>query len=84
VIRDAIEFEKRGVPVTAIITDEFLGLGREEAQDMGMPDLAMVTVPHPVAGVTREEVARKADGILDEVIEVITMPQEKLRERAGQ
>jgi len=84
VIFDGILFEKRGIPVTCIVTDEFIGLARGEVQAMGMPDLAIVSVPHPIAGVDRREVAKKADNILEEVIQVMTMPQDKLSQRAKQ
>ena len=35
---------------------------------MGMPDLPLVIVPHPVGGLSPEEVKAKADGIIDAVI----------------
>jgi hypothetical protein len=33
-----------------------------------MPDLPMVIVPHPIGGLSPEEVKAKADGIVDAVI----------------
>ena len=47
-----------------------------------MPDLAMVVVLHPIGGIDPKEVVQKADDALEEIIEVLTMPQEKLHERA--
>jgi hypothetical protein len=35
---------------------------------MGMPDLPLVVVPHPIGGISQEEVKLKADGILNHVI----------------
>ena len=48
-----------------------------------MPALPLVIIPHPIGGIDRDEVARKADTIAEEVIEVMTMPLDKLQERAG-
>jgi hypothetical protein len=33
-----------------------------------MPNLPLVIVPHPVGGISAEEVMAKADGILDNLI----------------
>jgi hypothetical protein len=33
-----------------------------------MPDLPLVIVPHPIGGLSPEEVKAKADGIIDNVI----------------
>jgi hypothetical protein len=35
---------------------------------MGMPNLPLVVVPHPIGGISPEEVKGKADSILDNVI----------------
>jgi len=83
-IYDAIELEKRGTPVIAICTREFASLGRAEAQALGMPNLAIVTVPHPVGGIEPEKVAPKADNALEDVIEALSTSREKLPERTSQ
>jgi hypothetical protein len=48
-------------------TDEFLPLGRAEAASRGLPDLPIVTVPHPIGGVAPEGVAAKASAAVDAV-----------------
>jgi hypothetical protein len=35
---------------------------------MGMPDLRLVIVPHPIGGIGAEEVIAKADSILDNLM----------------
>jgi hypothetical protein len=35
---------------------------------MGMPNLRLVIVPHPIGGISPDEVKIKADGILDNLI----------------
>lgn len=37
-----------------------------------MPDMAIVVVPHPIGGINPEEVVKKADEALEEIIKAIT------------
>jgi hypothetical protein len=43
-------------------------LARATAIGMGMPNLPLVIVPHPIGGISPEEVKMKADSIIDNVI----------------
>jgi hypothetical protein len=47
-----------------------------------MPYIATVIVPHPIGGIDRKEVARKAEQAIEDVINALTLPREKLPERA--
>jgi hypothetical protein len=47
-----------------------------------MPYIATVIVPHPIGGIDRKEVARKAERAIEDVINALTLPREKLPERA--
>ena len=51
-----------------ICSDRFEFLARYTAKSLGMPDLPLVIVPHPIGGLSPEEVKAKADGIIDNVI----------------
>ena len=51
-----------------ICSNRFETLARATATGLGMPDLPLVILPHPVGGISAEEVIAKADGILDKVI----------------
>ena len=51
-----------------ICSTRFETLARTTATGLGMPDLPLVILPHPVGGISAEEVIAKADGILDKVI----------------
>jgi hypothetical protein len=59
-----------------------VALGKAEAQALGMPYIATVIVPHPIGGMDRKEVVRKAEQAIEDMIKVLTMPREKLPERA--
>ncbi len=70
------------MPTTTICTDEFVALGKAEAYALGMPYIAIVIVPHPIGGLEHGEVARKAGQALEDMIKVLTMPRERLPQRA--
>jgi len=53
-------------------THEFRPLALAEARAKGLPDLAVVTVPHPIGGVAEELVAGKAMTAVDEVLAALT------------
>ena len=70
------------MPSTTVVSDEFFALARINAQALRMPYTAIVVVPHPIGGTDRKEVAKKADAALEDMIGVLTLPREKLPERA--
>jgi hypothetical protein len=74
VVYGAVEFEKRGTPTVSAISIEFESLGKVEAQALGMADLPMVIVPHPVGGIPLEQVAKKADDALEAMIKALSGP----------
>ena len=75
VVYDAIEFEKRGTPTVSVVSHEFEALGKVESRALGMANLPMVIVPHPIGGIAPEEVARKADDAFEDMIEALSMPR---------
>ena len=51
-----------------ICSNRFETLARATVAGLGMPDLPLVIVPHPIGGISAEEVIAKADSILDNLI----------------
>lgn len=45
-----------------------------------MPDLGIVVVPHPVAGISREELRKRAEGVIHDVVAILTGPSKEVRE----
>jgi hypothetical protein len=66
-IHDAVELDRRGVPSVAFVADPFVELARFEARGLGLPDLNLVVLPYPMAGVAPEEIERRADAAFREV-----------------
>jgi hypothetical protein len=51
-----------------VATDKFANLALQSAQQSGLRDARIVAVPHPVGGVGREELHRRADEALEEIM----------------
>lgn len=68
------------MPTACICTDEFAPLGQSEAEALGMSTLPIAVIPHPLAGLPPEEVERRADVVLEEVIHVLTHDRQRLAE----
>jgi hypothetical protein len=64
--------EKRSKPTVTICSNRFEFLARATAKAMGISDLPLVVVSHPIGGISPEEVMLKADGIIDKVIGQLT------------
>lgn len=68
---DGILFEKRGIPAASIVTDEFIETGRAMAETWGIPDYEFLSMPHPTANLTEEELDERAQEIAPEVAQLL-------------
>ncbi len=50
--------EKIGIPTVTICTDAFVGLARTESRNLGMPDLPLAIIRHPLGGEDADSVRR--------------------------
>lgn len=71
--------EKSGIAVATICTDEFFALGKAEAECLGMAGLPIAVVPHPVAKLPADEIARLAADSVDEIVEIFGTDATKLQ-----
>ena len=71
-VHDAVRLERRGIPTAVVGTDPFIDEALEQARVLGMPDLRIVTVGHPVQLLTREQVQELADGALEGILARLT------------
>ena len=67
-----MELAKRGVRTVVVGTDRFKRLGEVERRSLGMPELTMDIVEHPLGGLRTENLLAKADGLLDQVVDGLT------------
>lgn len=66
-VHDAVRLEQRGIPTAVIGTEPFLDEAIEQATVLGMQELRIVTVPHPVQLLSTEQVHGLADEALAEI-----------------
>lgn len=55
-----------------VATGALSELATQTATDLGLPDLRVVSVEHPIGGVDPDEIRRRADGVVDEVLGLLT------------
>lgn len=53
-VRDGVELEKRGIPSVVFVSDPFGTMSRLFAEQLDMPNLAIIAVPHPLAHLPAE------------------------------
>ena len=68
-------FEARGIPTVVIGTDEFIELARLESRNRGVPELPVVTVPHPLGGIEVAEVLKKVEDAVGPVVAALSRPR---------
>ena len=71
-MHDGVFFEDSGIPVATVISSEFVGAARAQADALGATDYKTVVVPHPIQPLTREEVRALADTVFDAILARIT------------
>lgn len=71
-IHDLIEFEKVGLPATAIVSKGFEGDAEHSAAAFGLPDLPYAMVPYTLTSRTREQARADVEPAIDALIGGIT------------
>jgi len=60
------------VACVVVGTDEFLPLARAQSAARGLPELPVVTVPHPIGGIAPGVAAAKAEPVAASVLRALT------------
>jgi hypothetical protein len=55
-VHDTIEFEKRGIPATVIITQAFRNAAVFQFRSRGMEGHPYIEMPHPISNLRPEEI----------------------------
>jgi hypothetical protein len=58
---DTWTLEKRNVPSVALCTEPFGSEATAIAKSLGLPDMKVALIPHPVAALTPDQVNGRAD-----------------------
>lgn len=65
------DLRKRGLTTAVICSDSFLKLGQAQSRVFGVPDLPLVIIPHPLGGISLEQVEGRALVAIPQVVEII-------------
>ncbi len=68
---DSIVFEQHGMPAASIITDVFMRTGQAMARTWGLKDFRFLSMPHPIANLTGDELDQRAREIVPQVVQLL-------------
>ncbi|HEY7223911.1 MAG TPA: UGSC family (seleno)protein [Micromonosporaceae bacterium] len=71
-VADGVAFERRGIPAAVICTDAFLVTADAMAALKGATGYRYAVTAHPVAVLTPDEVRKRAEQVLPEVVALLT------------
>ena len=71
-VHDTVEFEKRGIPATTVITQAFRNAAVFQFRAKGMPGHAYIELPHPISNLKPDEMRALALKYVDEVVRQLT------------
>jgi hypothetical protein len=66
-VHDTVEFEKRGIPATVVITQAFRKAAEFQFRGKGMPGHGFIELPHPISNLGPAEVRDLTLRYVDEV-----------------
>jgi hypothetical protein len=71
-VHDTIEFEKRGIPATVIITQAFKNAAVFQFKGKGMDGHPYIEMPHPISNLKPEEIKELSLKYVDQVFKHLT------------
>jgi len=71
-VHDTIEFEKRGIPATVVITQAFRNTAEFQFKGKGMEGHPYIELPHPISNLKSAEMRALILGFVDDVVRQIT------------
>ena len=71
-LHDSLQLEQRGIPPVPICTDSFLPLGRKHAELLGMNNLPIAVIQHPLRGIKPPDVHRRAEAAVDQLVAALS------------
>ena len=70
---DGILCERSGLPAAAIVTDVFAPTGRAMARSWGVPDYEFLSMSHPIANLTEDELDQRAREIVPQILHLLLL-----------
>ena len=67
-VRDAVSIARSGIPAVALISEKFTLPAQSVARSVGLPDIPLAMLPHPISGTGSVRIQEIADGVVDQII----------------
>lgn len=71
-VHDTVEFEKRGIPATVILTQIFRNAAIHQFKSRGMEGHSLIELPHPISNLTRDEMRLVTLRYVDQFVRQLT------------
>ena len=71
-MHDTVEFEKRGIPATVILTQIFRNAAIHQFKSRGMEGHPLIELPHPISNLTRDEMRLVTLRYVDQFVRQLT------------
>ena len=71
-VHDTIEFEKRGIPATVVITEAFRNAAEFQFRGKGMGGHPYIELPHPISNLKPEEVRQLTLRHVEQLVRQLT------------
>lgn len=71
-VHDTVEFEKRGIPATVVITQAFRNAAIAQFRGKGMEGHPYIELPHPVSNLKPEEMREVTLRYVDQLVRQLT------------
>ena len=72
-VHDTVEFEKRGIPATVVLTSVFTNAAIHSFRTKGLEGHPFIELPHPISNLTAEEMRALTLRYADELVAQLTM-----------
>jgi hypothetical protein len=72
-VHDTVEFEKRGIPATVVLTSVFRNAAMYSFKTKGLEGHPFIELPHPISNLTADEMRTLTLRYADELVAQLTM-----------
>jgi hypothetical protein len=70
-LADGILLERAGLPAVSICTDPFVLTARAMAKAYGFPGFEYVSIPHPVASLSEEQIRGRVRDMMPDLLRIL-------------
>ena len=71
-VHDTIEFEKRGIPATTIITSAFKNAAVFQFRAKGMDGHPYIEMPHPISNLSVDDMRAVTERYVEQIVKQLT------------